>query len=343
MFMDKIKSLILKTSNSKETSLSKQFYCLGTIISLTAYGNLAETAISKSQERLKDIDDKMSVFKPDSELSKINFLAGNQFQKVSLDTYFVIKKSVYYSELSHGTFDPTIRPLVKLWNIGKENFKIPADHEIKENLRLINYKDIILDESGSSIMLKNKMESLDVGGIAKGYAADEIKKIFNKYKIKSGIIDLGGNIYTIGKKVNRDNWNIGIQNPIRERGSYVGVLSLSNKSIVTSGGYERYSTESNKIYHHILNPKTGYPSENEIISTTVISNNSIDGDGLSTGLYIMGLKKSIKLIESLDGIDAIFITKDNKIYLTSNIKNNFKLTDANFSLQEDYQYEKESF
>lgn len=340
MFMDKIKSLILKTPSNKEASLSKQFYCLGTIISLTAYGSLAEIAINKSEERLKDIDDKMSVFKPDSEISKINFLAGKQFQKVSSDTYFVIKKAVYYSGLSHGTFDPTIRPLVKLWSIGKDNFKIPTNYEIKENLKLINYKDIIWDENSSSIMLKNKMQSLDVGGIAKGYAADEINKIFNKYKIKSGIIDLGGNIYTVGKKTNGDNWNIGIQNPITSRGSYVGILSLSNKSIVTSGGYERYSTEGNKIYHHILNPKTGYPAENEIISTTVISDNSIDGDGLSTGLYIMGLTKSIKLIESLDGIDAIFITKDNKVYLTSNIRNNFKLTDANFSLQEDYYYEK---
>lgn len=332
MFMNKIKSLILKTPNNKETSLSKQFYCLGTIISLTAYGTSAEIAINKAQERLKDIDDKMSVFKADSELSKINLLAGKQFQKVSSDTYFVIKRAVYYSKLSCGTFDPTIRPLVKLWNIAKENFKIPTNYEIKENLKFINYEDIILDENSSSIMLKNKMESLDVGGIAKGYAADEINKIFNKYKIKSGIIDLGGNIYTVGKKSNGDNWKIAIQNPIRERGSYVGVLSLSNKSIVTSGGYERYSTEGNKIYHHILNPKTGYPAENEIISTTVISDNSIDGDGLSTGLYIMGLKKSIKLIEALDGIDAVFITRDNKVYLTSNIRNNFRLTDTTFNL-----------
>jgi len=340
MFIDKIKSLILKTPSNKENSFSKQFYCLGTIISLTAYGNSADIAINKAEERLKDIDDKMSVFKPDSEISKINFASGKQFQKVSLDTYFVIKKAVYYSDLSYGTFDPTIRPLVKLWNIGKDNFKVPNNYEIKENLKLVNYKDIILDENSSSIMLKSEMQSLDVGGIAKGYAADEINKIFNKYKIKSGIIDLGGNIYTVGKKLSRENWNIGIQNPIKSRGSYVGILSLTNKSIVTSGDYERYSSEGNKIYHHILNPKTGYPAENEITSTTVISDNSIDGDGLSTGLYIMGLKKGIKLIESLDGVDAVFITKDNKVYLTSNIRNNFKLTDTNFTLQEDYYYEK---
>lgn len=340
IFIDKIRSLILKNPGNNETSFSKQFYCLGTIISLTAYGSLAETAINKSEERLNDIDNKMSVFKPDSEISKINFFASKQFQKVSSDTYFVIKKAAYYSGLSHGTFDPTIRPLVKLWSIGKENFRIPTNHEIKESLKLVNYKDIIFEENSSSIMLKNEKQSLDVGGIAKGYAADEINKIFRNYKIKSGIIDLGGNIYTVGKKPNGENWNIGIQNPIKPRGSYVGILSLSNKSIVTSGGYERYSTENNKIYHHILNPKTGYPAENEIISTTIISDKSIDGDGLSTGLYIMGLKKSINLIESLDGIDAVFITKNNKIYLTSNIKNNFNLTNADFSLQEDYYYEK---
>lgn len=340
MIIEKIKKLISKNSIAQNTSFSKQFYCLGTIISLTAYGASAEIAINKAQERLNDIDDKMSVFKPSSEISKINSLSGKQFQKVSFDTYFVIKKAVHFSELSEGTFDPTIRPLVKLWNIGKDNFRIPTNYEIKEILNLINYKNIIFDENSSSIMLKKEGQSLDVGGIAKGYAADEINKIFKKYKIKSGIIDLGGNIYAVGQKPNKKNWNIGIQNPIRIRGSYVGILSLSHKSIVTSGGYERYSTENNKTFHHILNPKTGYPAKNELVSTTIISDKSIDGDGLSTGVYIMGLQKSIKLIENLDGVDAIFITKDNKIYLTSNIKDKFRLTDTNFSLQEDYYYEK---
>lgn len=335
MLIEKLKNSLFKKSIKEQPSFSKQLYCLGTIINLTAYGKYAELSINEAEKRLNNIDDKMSAFKNYSELSKINNSAGKKFEVVSPDTYFVIKKAAYYSKLSEGTFDPTIRPLVKLWNIGKDNFKIPTNYEIKEAIKLVNYEDILFNDENRSIMLRKTNQCLDVGGIAKGYAADEIKAIFKKYGVKSALIDLGGNIYAVGKKVNNQNWNIAVQNPLNERGQFVGILNLYDKSVVTSGGYERYSLKNNKVFHHIINPKTGYPAENEIISTTIISNNSIDGDGLSTGVYILGLKKGFKLIEETAGIDAVFITKDKKICITSGIKNNFKLTDTNFNLQED--------
>lgn len=333
MFIEKLKSLFDKKKLDEPASYSKQFYCLGTLINLFAYGYKAKTAVDKAAESLYLIDDKMSVFKDYSELSRINNSSGKNFEKVSADTFYVIESAIHYSKLSGGFFDPTIRPLVSLWNIGKDNFKIPSETAIKESLELINYEDIILNHNNLSIMLKKTKESLDVGGIAKGFAADKIKDIFNEYKINSALIDLGGNIYASGKKNNGDNWNIGIQDPLGKRGEYVGIVNLFNKSIVTSGGYERYSIKNDKLFHHILDPKTGYPSDSDVISITIVSDNSIDGDGLSTGIYIMGLEKGFKLIESLHGIDGIFITKDKNIHLTSGIIDNFKVTNDNYNLR----------
>lgn len=322
--------VVNKNKKENEETIVREFYGLGTIIRLRVDGKNGERAIQEAIDRLNVIENKMSVFKEFSEVSMINKNAGVSSQGVSTDTYFVIKKAVEYSRLSEGTFDPTIKPIVSLWRIGSDNPRIPSKSEITNNLKLVNYEDIILNEKSHSIGLKNAKQAIDVGGIAKGYAADEVKKVFENYKIKSALIDLGGNIYALGTKPDKTLWNVGIQNPSDTRGEHIGVISVENKSVVTSGNYERYFTKEEKIYHHIIDPKTGYPSESEVISSTIISDHSIDGDGLSTGVYIMGIEKSIKLIESLKGIDAIFITRNKEVYVTSGIKNNFKITNTHF-------------
>jgi thiamine biosynthesis lipoprotein len=329
-----ILSLIFVTGDKKQVSAEKSFFALGTIIHLKAFGRKAEKAIEEAIEKLTDIDNKMSAFKDYSEISRINKNAGISSQSVSEDTFYVIKEAIYYSELLEGTFDPTIRPLVSLWGIGTKNERIPKEEEIQEKLKLVNYRDIILDVKNTSIKLKKHNQSLDVGGIAKGFAADEVKNIFKKYKIKNALIDLGGNILTLGSKTDGSTWNVGIQDPLGNRGEFVGIVSIKDKSVVTSGNYERFFMKNGKSFHHILNPKTGYPSESKIISVTIISEKSIQGDGLSTGVYIMGVEKSLKLIESLDGIDAIFITENKEVYTTSGIKNYFKLSNKEFKYQE---------
>lgn len=323
---------IFVTGNHEKVEVEKNSYALGTIINLKAIGNKAEKAITEAIERLNNIDDKMSAFKEYSDISKINSKSGFALEAINKDTFFVVKKAVEYSKILEGAFDPTIRPLVKLWNIGTNEERIPEKGKIEDTLKLVNYNDVILDESNQTIMLKNKEQALDVGGIAKGFAADEVRDIFYKNNIKSALIDLGGNIFALGSKKDGTPWRIGIQNPFKPRGEFVGILSVKNKSVVTSGNYERYFMKDGQRFHHILDPKTGYPSKSKIISATIISDNSIDGDGLSTGVYILGVDKSLKIIESIGGIDAIFITEDKKIYTTSGIdKNTFTLTDDEFS------------
>jgi thiamine biosynthesis lipoprotein len=323
-------ALIFTTREKEQVPITKEFYCFGTILQLKAFGKNSEKAIKKAALRLTNMDDKMSVFKDYSEISKINFNAGGALQKVSKDTYYVINKAVDYCKLSQGAFDITIRPIVRLWGIGREEERIPSGKEIEEKLKFVNYKDIVLDEESNSVGLMYENQEIDVGGIAKGYAADEVKKIFVKHKIKSALINLGGNVYVLGNKTDGSPWKVGIQNPLGSQGEFVGTVSASNKSIVTSGNYERYFMMEGKKYHHILDTKTGYPSESEIISATIISDLSIDGDGLSTGVYILGVNRALELIESLKGIDAILITKEKKIYITSGIKENFELHNKEF-------------
>ena len=181
---------IFATGKLEKPEVVKSSYALGTIINLKVCGKKGERAIKEAIEKLNDIDDKMSAFKEDSEISRITSKAGVNSETVSKDTYFVVKKAVEYSKILEGTFDPTIRPLVKLWNIGTKEEAIPKKYQIEETLKLVNYNDVILDESNHSIRLKHKKQALDVGGIAKGFAADEVRDIFYKHKIKSALIDL---------------------------------------------------------------------------------------------------------------------------------------------------------
>lgn len=317
---------IFITSEKKEESEDKEFFAMGTMMQLKANGKKGDKAIEEAVKRIEEIENKMSVFKTESEISIINKNAGIEMQKVSEDTYYVINKAKSYCNLSDGAFDVTIRPIVGLWKIGSEKPQFPDKNEIKEKLKLVNYKNILLNDEKHTIGLKYKNQAIDVGGIAKGYAADEVKRIFVKNGVKSAIINLGGNIVVLGSKSQDTPWKVGIQDPLKQRGGFAATISAVNKSIVTSGNYERYFEAEGKKYHHIIDPRTGFPSESEIISVSVISDLSIDGDGLSTGLYIMGINKAYSLIEALEGVDAVFITSDKKIFVTSGIKDKFELT-----------------
>lgn len=323
-----------KQVKKEEPSVTRENYLLGTIVQLKVYGENAENAATKAMDVISNIDDLMSTTKPTSDVSKINDNAGGDFIEVKEDTYKVIKKALYYSELSEGAFDVTVGPLVNLWGIGTEKAKVPNAGEIKKNLALVNYKDIEINDAKRSIKLKRKSQKIDLGGIAKGYAADKVRETLINEGIKTAFINLGGNVVTLGDKSDGTPWNIGVQDPLNTRGDYFGILKVSNKSIVSSGNYERFFMKDGIKYHHILDTKTGYPSESELMGTTIISDKSIDGDALSTSVFVLGLDKGLKLIEDLEGVEAIFITKDKKIYTSSGIKNSFTITNKEYIYEE---------
>ena len=180
--------------------------------------------------------------------------------------------------------------------------------------------------------LNKKGMEIDLGGIAKGYAADKIVEYLKSQNIEKSIINLGGNVFVLGEKSKDTQFKVGIQDPNSEDGTSIANIGVTNQSVVTSGIYERYLEQDGVMYHHMLDPSTGYPFENNLSSVTIISDSSIVGDGLSTTTFGLGLEKGMKLIESLDNTDAIFITKDQKIYTTSNLKGKLNLKDSSFEL-----------
>ena len=317
-----------------ENQESKTQFVLGTTVTIQIYGEHSDEIFSKVFGRLRDIEDKMTINRDGSEVMSINENAGREFVKVSDDTYYVIKRGVEFSEVSNGKFDISIGPLVKLWNIGTESAKVPSEQEIEFKKTLVDYTNVEIDHSQRSIKLKDAGMILDLGGIAKGYAADEIISLLRDNGVERAIVNIGGNIFAHGKKPDGSDWNIGIQNPFSKRGDYLGIVSVHDKTVVTSGIYERFFEEDGVRYHHILDPDTGYPVENELAGVSIVADKSIEADALSTAVFSLGVSKGMELIEEYEGADAIFITRDNDIYITSGIKNVFSLTDDKFEVIE---------
>ncbi len=320
-------------SKKNQAPVFKTEFMMGTLCSIKIYDKDHSKAMNKAFDRIKEIENEMTINKSGSEVDSINAAAGEKPVKVSLDTYTVIKKGLYYSELSEGKFDITIGPLVKLWGIGTDNAKVPSSLELEGVKKLINYKNIVLDEENKSIMLKDKNMILDLGAIAKGYTADEVAKVLKANGITHAIINLGGNIFVMDKNPNGNKWRIGVQNPFSQRGESVGTIEVSDESIVTSGIYERYFEKDGKHYHHILDSSTGYPYENSIAGISIISKKSVDGDALSTSVFTMGLEDGLKFLKTINDVEGIFITKNKEVYITPGLKGKFKVTDSSFKLK----------
>lgn len=313
--------------------LNKSNFLLGTIVDITIYDSKDEKIIYEAFDRISEIENKMTINKGDtSEIIKLNEASGLNEVSLSPDTFFVLERGKYYSELSRGYFDITIGPVVKLWNIGTDYAAVPDSEELKKAIDLVDFNKLHLDKNKFEAKLDTKGMKVDLGAIAKGYAADEVAAILKKHGVKHAIINLGGNVLTIGGNVNGEPFKIGVQNPLNPRGDYMGILRIADKTVVTSGIYEKYLEIDGKRYHHILEPKTGYPADNSLAGVSIITDKSIDGDGLSTSVFLLGLDKGMELIESLDNVEAIFITTDKKVYISKGLKDNFVLTNMEYTI-----------
>ena len=253
----------------------------------------------------------------DSEISRINSAGGNPVE-VSDETVTLLRKAIYYGDLSNGAFDVTIAPVSNLWDFHAETPAPPMPEAIYEAASYVDYKNILID--GNTVRLLNPNAAIDVGGIAKGYIADILKQYLQDHGVKHAIINLGGNVLAIGSRLDGSDYNIGIQKPFDMTGEAITSVRISNKSVVTSGTYQRYFEADGKLYHHILDPRTGYPCENTLNSVTIITNSSLTADALSTTCFLLGYDKSMRLIEQLDNVDAVFITNDNKIRYSKNFQ-----------------------
>lgn len=282
--------------------------------------NIAKQATSI----MNNFEESLSFFKEKSEISKINRNSAKGFTKVSIDTFDILRNSIYYSKLTNGIFDITIAPLVKAWGINSINPNILSEEEVKELLNLVDYEDVILNENNLSVMLLRENQKIDLGGIAKGYIADKIIEFYKENNIESAIINIGGNIKVLGKRNENELWNVGIYEPKKHSEVVICSIEVEDKSVVTSGGYERAFMYNDEVYCHILNSKTGYPVKSDLKSITIVSDSSIEADALSTPLFIMGKNKAYEFMKK-HNISGIMITNDNEIIITKDLLYGFKL------------------
>lgn len=305
------------------TPISETGFYLNTAVTLTIYDSQDTSLLKKSMELCKKYEEQFSRTIETSEIYQFNHglledAHGNSH--ISRDTASVIQKGLHYSQLSKGAFDLTIGPVSSLWDFTSDSPAVPEDALIQKGLPLVGYENLSL----KSQELKTNLQGmqLDLGAIAKGYIADRIKEYLVSQGVKSATINLGGNVLCIGSRPNGSPFRIGIQKPFSDRNETAAILGVTDRSVVTSGIYERYFEKNGILYHHILDPLTGYPCDNNLASVTILSDQSVDGDGLSTACFLMGLDAGMRLVDSLEHTEALFLTKDNEYHYSKGFPKN---------------------
>lgn len=312
---------------------SFQDSALGTTILITIYGDLTTELRQGVMEILSDLEQRMTIWDsgPEGELKELNNKAGYAPYPLSPETQKVLDQALEVAERSGGALNPAIGPLVEAWGFITYSPKLPEPQTIQRLLPLTQWQDIQKTDEG--MYLARPGMKVDLGALAKGFAADQVRNFLISKGVKSGIIDLGGNIVTLGTKPDGQLWRAGVQDPDQGRGAYLGVLSLDSRTLVTSGDYERFFMENGTRYHHILDPKTGYPANSDLRAVTIVTQSSLLADALSTACFVLGLEKSLELLKLYPGVEALFVLKDRSLYLTPDLRTSFELV-ANYSLRE---------
>ncbi|HAS74218.1 MAG TPA: thiamine biosynthesis protein ApbE [Clostridiales bacterium UBA8960] len=327
-------STIKNDSRTQSIITSQSSFQIGTYITLSIYADheVPNEVFDDLFDLIDHYEYMISKSITTSEVSEVNENAGVKPVKVSSEIIEQLKIGYKYSNDSNGLFDLSIGSLVDLWGIGTKEAHLPEESEIKKSMATVDYKKIIVDDQNQTVFLEESGMVLDLGAIAKGYIADRVKDMILEKGYTSAIVNLGGNVLTVGNKPNSDSWSIGVRDPREDSTTEMGILRLEDNSIVSSGVYERYFVEGDIRFHHIINPKTGYPEQNDMMSISIVSEKSVDGDAFSTTVFLMGLERGLEYIESLENVDAVFIMSDLSVYVTSGIKEKFILVNKDYKL-----------
>lgn len=320
-----------------KTPVSRTETLLHTAVQIQVFheGEVIEEAMEEVFNYMEEMELQFSTNLEGSDVYRINQAAGEEAVVVDEETFAVIKQALKIAEQSEGKFDVTIGAVTNLWQIGSENARKPDDEEIEAALDLIDYQKVTLNEEDLTVKLEEKGMVLELGGISKGYIGGRVRDILASYGVTTAIINLGGNVVVMGTSPGNDEgWNVGVQDPDENRGQVVGTQRVTDGAIVTSGIYERFLEVDGVKYHHILDPKTGYPLDNEISGVTVFAQTSFEGDSYSTALFLFGIEEGIEFVEAIDGLEAVFIDKNHGVHLTSGIKDTFELTNEEYHLNE---------
>lgn len=293
---------------------------LNTVVTITIYDSQDNSLLSECMKLCDKYESIFSRTKTDSELYQLNH---RTLQPVSgsADTYPISREladllslGLSYSKASGNAFHIAIAPLTALWDFQSQNPSVPKEEDIQSAVSQCTYEGVVIKDR--EITLPSPDTQFELGAIAKGYIADRLKDYLLSRNVNSAIINLGGNVLCIGNKPDGAPFRIGIQKPFAQRSETVAIMEITGKSVVSSGIYERYFEENGKQYHHILDPATGYPYDNDLVSVTIISDKSVDGDALSTTCFSLGYEKGLEYVQSLKNIQAVFITKDYQVHYT---------------------------
>ncbi len=308
-------------ASGDETPAEQDFFAMDTYMAVSAYGQNKEEAVAMAKKEIDRLDALLSSENEDSEVAELNRNGGG---KVSQDVAALLNSSLQLFRETDGAFDIAIFPVMELWGFPTGNFRVPGSDELKEALALTDASQIDFDQSADTVLFRLKGMKIDFGGIAKGYASSRTMDIFREEGVTSALVNLGGNVQTLGTKPDGSLWKVGIESPKKD-GSVLGVLSVSDKAVITSGAYERYFEKDGKTYHHIIDPSTGYPSDSGLTSVTIVSADGTLADGLSTSLFIMGKEKATAFWrEHHSDFDMILLDEDNTLTITEGIADAFK-------------------
>lgn len=303
----------------KEKVLQKIFPAFGTVNSITLYGSFDQEIAEQVKKRVLKLHRYFSFFEPGSDVFRINELAGIKPVSVHQDTFFVLSHALAYGRETQGAFDITSGASGRLWRDAIRSAQIPSESKVAECLGLSGLSDLILDKAEGTAFLQRKGQQIDLGGIAKGYAADEAVRILKKHKVQNALINFGGTVIAMGREQ-----KIGIQNPYQKNGESMADISAENKAVVTSGTYERGFFFEGRRYHHIIDPRTGRPADSGLLSVTLIGGSAMELDALATGICVLGEKCGLPLLEKY-GLEAVFISSSGEIKITGGLQGKFSL------------------
>jgi thiamine biosynthesis lipoprotein len=301
---------------------------MSTVMTHGAYGRRASGALRAVRAEAARLEALLNRFLPASDIGRLNRMAGIGRVRVSAETADVLARAVEFSRRCPGLFDITVAPLVDLWRNGRETGTAPEGSAIRRALELVDCAGLLLDPRGKTAGLARPGQSVDLGGIGKGYAADRFLDVFRRYGVTSGYTNIGGNVAALGARPDGSPWRVGIRHPRRED-ALIGRVAVTDASVVTSGDYQRYfmDGEGNR-FHHILDPATSRPAESGLAGVTVVAAGSMDADALSTALFVAGLQKGAELLKRFGGAEAVFIDTDLRAHVTPGLRGTFEAAEG---------------
>lgn len=312
----------------KGTYHSPTLFAMDTTLDITIQGrstSQAKADVEAAAEVIRRIEDETSRFKPESDVSRINRMAGVAPVKVSDDTLAMVEKSIDYSRQTDGAFDITVAPLVKIWGFYEQKYRIPTAEEIATAKSLVDWRQIRLDGANKTVMLGTKGMEIDLGSVAKGYAVGQVYELFKQGGIEHALVNFGGSIGALGQRSDGKDWVVGVKDPRGEGGAIVGSIQVHDAFVDSSGDYERFFIRDGKRYFHIFDPATGRNPVTGVVSATVVGNDDTDADIINTILMLYTSEAGLEFMRTRPGFDAVTIDGKGNSYTTPDMKSKYKL------------------